>query len=75
MLEGPLRVVPSDLSLLDDLARFLERLGCEVERAADSLEVSIPFVPEEKVERVLTIFLRNWRYGTASIAEPTRLSR
>jgi hypothetical protein len=61
------RVVPNDVALLDDLTRFLERLGCEVEKAADSLEVSIPFVPEEKNERVLQVFLANWRRGTASI--------
>jgi hypothetical protein len=64
-----LRVVPSDLNLLDDLARFLERLGCKVEKAADSLEVSIPFVPDEKTERVLNVFLSNWRDGTAFIIE------
>jgi hypothetical protein len=61
------RVVPTDVALLDDLARFLERLGCQVEKTADSLEVSIPFVPEEKTQRVLEIFLVNWRRGTASI--------
>jgi hypothetical protein len=62
-----LRVVPSDLALLDDLARFLERLGCEVEKAVGSLEVSIPFVPKEKAEHVLRVFLANWRRGKASI--------
>ena len=62
-----MRVVPNDVALLGDLSRFLERLGCEVKEAADSLEVSIPFVPEEKNERVLETFLRNWRRGTASI--------
>jgi hypothetical protein len=61
------RVVPSDVGLLDDLARFLERLGCEVEKAADSLEVSIPLVPEAKGEHVLSVFLANWRDGKASI--------
>jgi hypothetical protein len=61
------RVVPSDLALLEDLARFLKRLGCEVEKAADSLEVSVPLVPAEKAEHVLSVFLRNWRDGTASI--------
>jgi hypothetical protein len=65
--EEPLRVVPTDLALLDDLSRFLERLGCKVEKAADSLEVSIPFVPDEKTERVLNVFLSNWKGGTASI--------
>jgi hypothetical protein len=49
------------------LARFLERLGCEVEKAADSLEVSIPLVPEAKGEHVLSVFLANWRDGKASI--------
>jgi hypothetical protein len=63
------RVVPGDLTLLDDLARFLKRLGCVVEKAPDSLEVSIPFVPEEKTERVLNVFLSNWRAGTAAIVE------
>ena len=62
-----MHVVPDDPSLLDDLARFLERLGCEVEKAMDSLEVSIPFVPEDKAERVLRVFLANWRGGVASI--------
>jgi hypothetical protein len=61
------RVVADDPSLLDDLARFLQRLGCEVERAMDNLEVSIPFVPDDKVERVLNVFLNNWRGGRASI--------
>jgi hypothetical protein len=61
------RVVPDDFTLLDDLARFLKRLGCVVEKAPDSLEVSIPFVPEEKTERVLNVFLSNWRAGTASV--------
>jgi hypothetical protein len=64
---GPVRVVPSDITLLDDLARFLERLGCEVVKAADSLEVSIPLVPKEKAEHVLGVFLANWRRGKASI--------
>jgi hypothetical protein len=64
------RVVADDPSLLDDLARFLKRLGCEVERAVDSLEVSIPFVPDDKTERVLSVFLANWRGGGASIAQP-----
>jgi hypothetical protein len=59
--------VPDDVNLLDDLARFLERLGCQVKKAADSLEVSIPFIPEEKTERVLNVFLKNWRGGMASI--------
>jgi hypothetical protein len=62
-----MRVVADDASLLDDLARFLERLGCEVEKAVDSLEVSIPFVPDDKAERVLNVFLANWRGGTASL--------
>lgn len=62
-----MRVVPNDPSLLDDLARFLERLGCEVEAAVDGLEVSIPFVPEDKAERVLKVFLANWRDGAASV--------
>ena len=56
--------MPTELALLDDLARFLERLGCKVEKASDSLEVSIPFVPEEKAERVLNVFLgqlEGWR--------------
>jgi hypothetical protein len=57
------RVVPSDLAHLDGLARFLERLGCKVEKAADSLEVFILSVPEEKVEDVLGLFLANWRAG------------
>jgi len=55
--------VPSDVALLDDLAEFLGRLGCEVEKAADSLEVSIPFVPDAFAERVLRVFLSNWRGG------------
>jgi hypothetical protein len=61
------RVVADDPSLLDDLARFLERLGCEVEKAVDSLEVSIPFVPDNSAERVLNVFLANWRGGRASL--------
>jgi uncharacterized membrane protein len=61
------RVVADDPSLLDDLARFLERLGCEVEKAVDSLEVSVPFVPDDAAERVLKTFLANWRGGLASI--------
>jgi hypothetical protein len=67
------RVVPTDLGLLDDLGRFLGRLGCEVEKGADSLEVCIPFVPEDKTKRVLHVFLANWRGGEASIRE-SRLS-
>jgi hypothetical protein len=63
------QVVPDDPSLLDDLARFLQRLGCEVEKAMDSLEVSIPFVPDDKAERVLTAFLANWPGGGASIGQ------
>jgi hypothetical protein len=59
--------VADDPSLLDDLAGFLERLGCEVEKAVDSLDVSIPFVPEALGERVLNLFLANWRGGKASI--------
>jgi hypothetical protein len=61
------QVVADDPSLLDDLARFLERLGCEVEKTVDSLEVSIPFVPEQSAERVLNVFLANWREGIAAI--------
>jgi hypothetical protein len=61
------RVVASDPGLLDDLARFLERLGCEVEKAADCLEVSVPLVPEAQGEHVLSVFLANWRAGKASI--------
>jgi hypothetical protein len=61
------RVVPTDVALLDDLACFLERFGCEVEKASDSLEVSVPFVPEWVGERVLRVFLANWRSGEASI--------
>ena len=64
---GTVRVVPDDMALLDDLARFLERLGCTVEKAADSLEVSIPSVPEARREHVVGVFLANWRRGTASI--------
>jgi hypothetical protein len=59
--------VADDLSLLDDLAGFLERLGCEVEKAVDGLDVSIPFVPEVMGERVLGLFLSNWRGGKATI--------
>jgi hypothetical protein len=61
------RVVADDSGLLDDLADYLGRLGCEVEKAVDSLEVSIPFVPEVLGERVLSLFLSNWRSGKASI--------
>jgi hypothetical protein len=61
------RVVANDPGLLDDLADFLGRLGCEVEKAVDSLEVSIPFVPEVMGERVLGLFLSNWRGGKATI--------
>jgi hypothetical protein len=64
--EGAVRVVPRDLALLDDLANFLESLGCDVEKAVDSLDVSIPYVPEALRERVLGLFLSNWR-GEASI--------
>jgi hypothetical protein len=61
------RVVPTDIALLDDLACFLERFGCQVEPATDSLEVSIPFVPDWAAGRVLRVFLANWRSGEASI--------
>jgi hypothetical protein len=64
---GAVRVVPTDVALLDDLACFLERFGCEVEKASDSLEVSVPFVPEWVGERVLRVFLANWRSGEAFI--------
>lgn len=64
---NPVRVVADDPGLLDELADFLGRLGCEVEKAADSLEVSIPFVPEAMGERVLGLFLSNWRGGKAAI--------
>ena len=64
---GAVRVVPTDVALLDDLAGFLERFGCEVEKASDSLEVSVPFVPEWVGERVLRVFLANWRSGEAFI--------
>ena len=64
---NPVRVVADDPGLLDDLADFLGRLGCEVEKAVDSLEVSIPFVPEILGERVLGVFLSNWRGGKATI--------
>jgi hypothetical protein len=64
---NPVRVVADDPGLLDDLADFLGRLGCEVEKAVDSLEVSIPFVPEVMGERVLGLFLSNWRGGKATI--------
>jgi hypothetical protein len=60
--------VADDPSLLNDLAGFLKRLGCEVEKAVDGLEVSIPFVPEAMGERVLNLFLSNWRGGNARIA-------
>ena len=62
-----MRVVPTDVALLEDLARFLERFGCDVERAADSLEVSVPFVPDWASERILRVFLANWRSGDVSI--------
>jgi hypothetical protein len=63
----PVRVVADDIGLLDDLADYLGRLGCEVEKAVDSLEVSIPYVPELLGERVLGLFLSNWRSGKATI--------
>jgi hypothetical protein len=65
--EPTVQVVADDPSLLDDLADFLQRLGCEVKKTVDSLEVSIPFVPEDSAERVLRTFLANWRGGVASI--------
>jgi hypothetical protein len=62
-----MEVVTDSPSLLDDLARFLERLGCDVVKGTESLEVSIPFVPDDQAERVLGVFLANWRRGIASI--------
>lgn len=62
-----MRVVTDDPGLLDDLADFLGRLGCKVEKAVDSLEVSIPYVPDVMGERVLRLFLSNWGGGKATI--------
>jgi hypothetical protein len=61
------RVVAMTLRCWMTSPASLQRLGCEVEKAVDSLDVSIPFVPEESAERVLGVFLRNWRGGVASI--------
>jgi hypothetical protein len=64
---NPVGVVADDPGWLDDLADFSGRPGCEVEKAVDSLEVTIPFVPEVMGERVLGLFLSNWRGGKATI--------
>lgn len=64
-----MRVVAEDSGLLDDLAEYLGRLGCEVEKTMDSLEVSIPYVPEVFGQRVLGLFISNWRRGKATIGD------